>query len=464
MNASDSKESLTVNQVRIEFTDKPMTSYGGTAVVAKLLERISFREWIENNLPVEERSNNAKGIYGKILGLLLTVLCGGSRYSHYGWWNHGAVALQATFGVTWLPLASSTLTRFWGKIDNQKKAERWMDAARTFARRIIDWKKITQDYLCLDSSVLTRYGVQEGAVRGYNPTKKGRPSHHPLLAYLGCGLGVNLWNRSGNTASNTNATAFLDQTLRLLDGITVTFLLCDSGFYGLRFLRHLEGKGIKYIMAVGLSRSFQSKIQSLTNWRKIADGVEVSEFDYALGGKGEAFRRYVAIRQNIKKRPKAGGKQPFLFREMEEWENYRIGLLVTSERQPPPEGIWRSYRPRANVENGIKELKNGYGIEGFCLNNFWATEAAMGMIALVFHNLIHYLNATVIAPEGGALPQLKTLRGKYFVIPGALGNSGGHSVLRLAVSGKKFMAKFRSIFARIQLIPHTLNCIAVGAG
>lgn len=131
MNASNSKESLTVNQVRIEFTDKPMTSYGGTAVVAKLLERISFRDWIENNLPVEERSNNAKGIYGKVLGLLLTVLCGGSRYSHHGWWNHGAVALQATFGVTWLPLASSTLTRFWGKIDNQKKAERWMDAART---------------------------------------------------------------------------------------------------------------------------------------------------------------------------------------------------------------------------------------------------------------------------------------------------------------------------------------------
>lgn len=158
------------------------------------------------------------------------------------------------------------------------------------ARQIIDWKKITQDDLCLDSTVLTRYGVQEGAKRGYNPAKKGRPSHHPLLAYLGCGLGVNLWNRSGNTASNTNAIAFLDRTLRLLDGITVTFLLCDSGFYSLRFLRHLEGKG---------------------------------------------------------------------------------------------------------------------------------------MTALVFHNLIHYLKATVIVPQG-PLPQLKTLRGKYFIIPGgALGNSGG---------------------------------------
>jgi len=463
VNASNSKESLVVNQVRIEFTNKPMTSYGGISIMAKLLERISFRGWIEKNLPIEERSNNAKGIYGKVIGLFLTVLCGGNRYSHNGWWSHGATPLKAVFGLEWLPLTSTTLTRFWGKMGNQKITERWMDAARAFARQTMDWMKITQDYLCLDSTVLTRYGNQEGAKRGYNPNKKGRPSHHPLFAYLGCGLGVNLWNRGGDTASATNATGFLDQTLKALEGIAITFLLCDSGFYGLKFLKHLDMRGCKYIMAVALNRFFQSKIQSLTNWRKIADGIEVGEFDYALGGQGEASRRYVAIRQNIKKRPKAGGKQPFLFREMEEWRDYRIGLMVTSERQPLPEEIWRSYRPRANIENGIKELKNGYGIEGFCLKNFWSTEAAMGMIALVFHNLIHYLKATVIAPEG-MLPQLKTLRGKYLVIPGVLGSGNGYSVLRLAVSGKKFLAKFVSIFARIHLIPHTLNCIAVEAG
>ena len=33
--------------------------------------------------------------------------------------------------------------------------------------------------LDIDSSVITRYGEQEGALRGYNPSKKGRASHHP---------------------------------------------------------------------------------------------------------------------------------------------------------------------------------------------------------------------------------------------------------------------------------------------
>ncbi len=38
--------------------------------------------------------------------------------------------------------------------------------------------------LDLDSTVMTRYGNQEGVVRGYNPTKPGRPSHYPLMAFV----------------------------------------------------------------------------------------------------------------------------------------------------------------------------------------------------------------------------------------------------------------------------------------
>ncbi len=36
--------------------------------------------------------------------------------------------------------------------------------------------------LDLDSTVFERYGKQEGSLKGHNPRKHGRPSHHPLLA------------------------------------------------------------------------------------------------------------------------------------------------------------------------------------------------------------------------------------------------------------------------------------------
>jgi hypothetical protein len=73
---------LRVNQVRIQFTNKPITAWGGLAtIVAKLLEVVEFRSWVEATLPIEEKSNNAKGIYEKVLATFLTVLSGGERFS-----------------------------------------------------------------------------------------------------------------------------------------------------------------------------------------------------------------------------------------------------------------------------------------------------------------------------------------------------------------------------------------------
>ena len=61
-------KTLQVNQVPIAFSKKPITAWGGLAsIVGKLLEVIEFRSWVENAIPIHERSNNAKGIYEKIL-------------------------------------------------------------------------------------------------------------------------------------------------------------------------------------------------------------------------------------------------------------------------------------------------------------------------------------------------------------------------------------------------------------
>ena len=179
---------LRVNQVKIQFTNKPITAWGGlAAIVAKLLEVLEFRPWVESALPIEERSNNAKGVYEKVLATFLTVLSGGERFSHLSWWSHGIEALKKTFAVEWLPRASSTLTRFWGKMCTHSLAEKLGEAPRQLAITIIGWQGLLEVNLNLDSSVLIRYGNQEGAKRGYNPKKRGRPSHHPLLAFLGSG-------------------------------------------------------------------------------------------------------------------------------------------------------------------------------------------------------------------------------------------------------------------------------------
>ena len=97
-----------VGQVQITFTHKQLTAWGGAcAVVGKFLDRIRFREWVLAHVPVEEHSPNAKGIYEKVLALLLTSLTGGTRFSHVMWWSHGMEGLKACFGVMWLNLRTA---------------------------------------------------------------------------------------------------------------------------------------------------------------------------------------------------------------------------------------------------------------------------------------------------------------------------------------------------------------------
>jgi hypothetical protein len=81
------------------------------------------------------------------------------------------------------------------------------------------------------------------------------------------------------------------------------------------------------------------------------------------------------VRQEIKRRPKATGKQLSLFQDDDYGKEYRHPLYVTNDHTASPYDIWGYYRPRANVENIIETLKDGFGLSASNLKNFWATEA-----------------------------------------------------------------------------------------
>lgn len=451
-----------VGQVQITFTNKQLTAWGGAcSVVAKFLERIRFREWVLTHVPIEENSPNAKGIYEKVLALLLTSLTGGTRFSHVTWWSHGMEGLKACFGVDWLPQATSVLTRFFGKF-RQRHNEELRSAAVGLAGQLIEAEKLTEDTLILDSTVCERYGAQEGACKGYSPRKPGRPSHHPLKAGLGSGYVVNLWNRRGDTHTAHQCVVFYEQTrVGLPRSIRIRWVLADSGFGEERFLEHLEGKNQLYAIALRLTVYVQQAIRAIDEWRTLDKGLDVAEVTLALSTWKKA-RRLIVIRQHVPTRPKASGKQPMLFRELEEHRDYRYSVLVTNDTTLKPEEIWRTYRPRANEENCIKELKEGYGWHEFNVRSFWGTEAAMLMIGMVCYNLIHHLNRQVLKTAEEGVARLKTLRLKVLAIPAIYGTGGRRPTLRLGVQDRSLRAKIRYWLQRIHGLDLRLfNCNAV---
>jgi len=100
--------------------------------------------------------------------------------------------------------------------------------------------------LDLDSTVFERYGRQQGALRGPNPRKHGRPSHHPLVAVLAeAHFLLHGWLRSGNCGTARGVVEFLKEALALLPKkTTIRVVRADAGFFDQQLLGFLEQRGV----------------------------------------------------------------------------------------------------------------------------------------------------------------------------------------------------------------------------
>lgn len=451
-------------QVKIEFTPKFITSWGGTAaLISRFFEKIRFRELVELIFPVQETSNNSTGVYSKIVSLFISVLNGGTRFSHINYLENGIKIFERCFNVKRLVKSFTSITRYWNKYIYRSLNETLLqNIIQHFLRPLLNYVGIKKDTLRFDSTVITRYGNQEGAKKGYNPKKPGRSSHHPQIAFLGSGYTVNFWNRSGNAHSANGIVNFYTQTRGFIEGIEIERVLADSGYYSSEFIQKLEEDGLEYVIAVPMYQFLQSIVYNLTEWTNVDEGIEVGEFSFSH--KNESWggeRRYIVIRQEIRHRPKATGKQMSLFKDEDYGKDYRHSLLVTNNHTASPHEIWCYYRPRANVESIIENLKDGFGLSAYNLKSFWATEAVLMTICLILHNLVTFFIKEILHTNDNKGKKLRTLRMEFLVVPAIMGKDGRDDVLRLGISNQKRRALFSDVLDRLKDLRLTFYCNAV---
>src|SRR5216683_3787171 len=248
---------------------------------------------------------------------------------------------------------------------------------------------------------------------------------------------LHAWLRSGNTASARGVKAFLAETLaRLPPDFRLYALRADSGFFVTDFLAELERRALPYVIAVRMNPHLRRTVAGIGQWTPFAHGLEASETSYQAYG-WQAPRRLVVVRETIRERPAARG------RKLLEVPGYTFHVLVTTlSHDPVP--TWRFYNSRAESENRIKELKQDFGADGFCLHSFDGTEAAFRLICFLF-NLIADFKREVTQNEA---PRLMTLRTRLLVIGAIRGAEGRQPVLRLGLRGP-WRQRFATLLARI---------------
>jgi hypothetical protein len=189
------------------------------------------------------------------------------------------------------------------------------------------------------------------------------------------------WLIQGKNHIANNFESFLAHTLQIDTPKQIGLVRCDSGFYDERISKLFKDNEIRYIIADSVTKPLKQELLSIKNWVEPEKGIQLSEFYYQAHGWSKA-RRMIVVRQNTAICPKAVGK--ILFTDEQLGEALRYGAMVTDNTDFPPSQIWTMNRSRANAENRIKELKEDFGMEGFCMKKFAATEWAFLQVMIAY--------------------------------------------------------------------------------
>jgi hypothetical protein len=408
---------FTQNKVILRETKRAVTPYGGLAVFVEYLKRIGYSNAIHTHMPVCLNSPNAIDPTETFTAFLISVLSGARRFAHAGLLRLDK-AMHCVLGIVRFP-TDDTMKNLFKRFSQAKVTEFYSSLAQWQIQRLPE--RIEGYSIDLDSTVFERYGQQQGALKGYNPKKHGRPSHHPLLAIMAeAHFVLHAWLRSGNCSSSRGVVEFLKEALALLaKRHRIRVVRADSGFFDDKLLSFLEEQEIPYIVVARLTRWIKGEAINISQWKDLDSTYSVAEFKKQLHG-WTRERRIVVVRELLREKRSLG-------RRLLSVPGYTFRLFATSLPMTPEE-IWRDYNHRADMEKRIAELKYDLAADDFCLKEFFATEAAFRAILLLFTLLSEFQR--VSGMQGYRQPA--TLRTQVFLCGAILGRAGRKPVLHMS--------------------------------
>jgi DDE family transposase len=278
--------------------------------------------------------------------------------------------------------------------------------------------------LDLDSTVVTVFGRQEGAVVDYNPRYRGKRSYDPLLC-----LEANssfLWDvELRRVAMPARGRAASSSWPVVFSPVLPTFVN--------------SGCGPMQASATGPFWTCWKRVQPNTPWlreglahlKRALGGLryqqfnprwEIAEFEHRPSDWPQARRCVVARRLIEETDP-----EPTLFTlERYAYRAWHTNLPLT------PAGVWHFYDGRAGMEPRIRELREDFALRKIPTRAFAANALYLEVVRLAY-NLVTAFQRTCL-PEEWQSMTLSKLRHRRFWLPGELTRPQHRPTLRLANS------------------------------
>ena len=439
------------DRIQIAFDDHRLVANAGLILPATLGRHLGLPQLVDRRLDLGDAPGRAN-TGDKIMTLVASALAGGDCIDDADVLRTGGTA-GALGCVVKAPSTLGTFLRSfrWGHVRQLDRVSRELLARAWAAGAGPGDGPLTID---LDSTICETYGLVKEGARHHGYT--GQRGYHPLLA-VAAGTGDVLMARLREGRANTarGSAHFLRETVgRVRYGgargqLTVR---ADSGFYTHAIVAVCREMDVRFSITVRQHKSLHNLIEAIPeeDWTPIPywmDGAaDVAESSYTPF---QSEPNAVPVRLIVRRVQPTPGSQLALF------ASYSYHGFIT-DRDGDTLELEADHRRHAEIENAIRDLKYGVGLNHLPSGRFAANGAWLAVQSLprtrygvLAHNLARW---TARIGLGEQLVTTKTLRRRFFSLAGRLTRSARRLTLHLPQRWP-WENQFSRVVARLRAIP-----------
>ena len=421
----------TVLPFKLEATEEMLTANAGLALFGEFIRGLGLSRWLAQEMP---KPGSGRGYEANAyVTPLVLILAGGGRSLEDLRTLKGDTALATVLKQGALPSTDAV-----GDWLRRTGIEAGLAGLGRINQRIVATRirqtGITAHTLDGDASQI----VAEKDAAQF--TYKGEQGYMPMIGHLAeAGVVIHDEFREGNIAPATDNLGFIQACeARLPKGHRIAHVRLDAAGYQASVFNYCEDTGKTFAIGGRLDAPTQKAIAEIpeSSWKHYAD-CAVAETLHSMNGTHKAFRLIVV---RYKRQAELFGDQP----------KYHV---IASNRVESTEDTLIWYRQRGEVsENGIKELKIGFGMERMPCGQFKAN-AAFFRIGVIAHNLFVLFKHCAL-DTAWQRHKVATVRWRLFHLPGKVVRHAGAWVLKVAA---ETLDLFRSIRARSFVLAQAIS-------
>lgn len=402
--------------VKASFTGSNISKYSGLNSVAKYMNRQNIVKSISVSFPTRWHNATKFGVNQILMAITLASISGINRICRIAAFSgDGLVKVLLKLDKAINENALSAVLKDLGQNGARKLQQLLLSKNAEWLHKS-GLKSITLD---ADSTVKSVCGNQEGAAKGYNTTKKGAKSYHPLLVFVSeMKLLYHTWFRTGSAYTSNGIVGFLQEVKASLPQvIEKVFFRADSGFFSGELFDLLESFNWDYLVKVKL-KNLEKLLQSQT-WGSIKGDVAICEFTYKANGwsKPRVLRAMRSVKEYVQVEYIGEKKIVPIYQYVCYASNYDLDAV----------GLHHLYKQRSTSETWIEQVK-GHTMAGSTLtNNFWANDILWQL------NVLAYNLSVMIRQKRSKFKQQehRTFVDWFIAVPAKITSSGHQIELKM---------------------------------